>query len=76
MLKGTEDDIATRGEFLDNSLPTIELALVVGIASIKLIEQLGIVVRMRMRGGLDGAVTKGCILISLDMIMSTKVQVA
>ena len=72
----TEDYVAMRGEFSHNSLLVIEPALVVGIVSIKLIGQLGTVVRMGMRGGPDGIVTRGCALISLDTVMSVKVQVA
>ena len=56
--------MAIKGEFLHNNLLAIELALVV---SIKLIGHLGTVVRMGTRGGLDGIVTRGCALISLDM---------
>ena len=75
MLKGTEDNIAMRGEFLHNSLLVIELVLVVGIASIKDIGKLGTVICMQMRGGLDGVIIRGCALISLDMVMPAKVQV-
>ena len=68
--------ISIRGEFPHNSLLAIELALVVGIVSIKLIGQLGTVVRMQIRRSPDRIVARGCALISLDMVMSAKVQVA
>ena len=75
MLKGTKEGIAIGSEVSKDGLSVVELAFVVGIASIELAGQLGTVFRVRVSGSLNGAVTGRWTLISLDMDMSVMAQV-
>ena len=70
MFKGTKEGIAIGSEVSNDGLFAVELALVVGVASINLAGQLGTVIRVGMSGGLDGVVAGRCTLISLDRVMS------
>jgi hypothetical protein len=63
MLKGTKDGITIKCEVVDDIL-FMELALVVVIASVELVRQLGTIVRMGMKGSPDGTVTRCNALIS------------
>jgi hypothetical protein len=76
MLKGTEEGIAIESEVFEDSLFAVELALIMGVASVKLAEQLRTVVCMGMSGSLDGVATGRCALVSLDMAMSAVAKVA
>ena len=75
MLKGTKEGIAIGCEVFKDGLFAVELAFVVGIASIELAGQLGAVVRVGMSGSLDGVVSRCCALISLNTVMSVMARV-
>jgi len=70
VFKGTKEGIVIESEVFKDGLLAVELAFVVGNASIELAGQLGTVVRVGVSGSLDGVVTGRWALISLDMVMS------
>ena len=65
VLKGSKEGIAIKCEISNDGLFAIELAFVVGTASIKLVDHFGTVVHMGMSGSPNGTVTRGCALIGL-----------
>jgi hypothetical protein len=73
VLEGTKDGIAIKVEPIDDGLST-KLALVVCIASVKLVGQLRTIVRMRMGGSPDRITIRCIALISLDAVASVNAQ--